>query len=146
VFEKEPVMNSNLSKLLAAALVALPIAAPAAANDPAPPIASEWHNPSNSVHVRIDRCGAQLCGTVTWANAKAQADAQRGGTANLIGTRLFRDLQPAGAGKWRGKVFVPDIRKTFSGTLSFADANTMVGKGCVLFGLVCKSQTWSRVR
>ena len=134
-------------KLLAVALVALPVAAPAFADEaPAPPVATEWRNPSNSVHVRIDKCDGQLCGTVTWASAKAQADARRGGTQNLVGTRLFRDLEPAGAGKWRGKVFVPDIQRTFSGTISFVDPNTMVGKGCVLFGIICKSQTWSRVR
>jgi len=147
VFEEERVMKFVLSKLLAVALATLSLtAAPAFADEPAPPLATEWRNPSNSVHVRIDKCDGKLCGTVTWASDKAQADARKGGTPNLIGTRLFRDLEPAGAGKWRGKVFVPDIRKTFSGTLSFADSNTMVGKGCVLFGVICKSQTWSRVR
>jgi uncharacterized protein (DUF2147 family) len=146
LFERGFAMKSLLSKLLAVALAAGAALAPAAANDRAAPIASEWRNPGNSVHVRIDRCGDQLCGTVTYASAKAQADARRGGTQNLVGTRLFRDLRPAGAGKWKGKVFVPDIRQTFSGTITFADANTMVGKGCVLFGIVCKSQTWSRVR
>jgi uncharacterized protein (DUF2147 family) len=141
-------MNSAISKLLALALVALPTAAaPAFADEPVPPpIATEWRNPGNSVHVRIDKCGDRLCGTVTWANAKAQADARKGGTENLVGTRLFRDLEPAGTGKWRGKVFVPDIRKTFSGTISFTDPETMVGKGCVLFGVICKSQAWKRVR
>ena len=137
-----------LAALSAAAVLAATFAATPALADPpaAAPVASEWRNPSNSVHVRIDRCDGQLCGTVTWASAKAQADARRGGTQDLVGTRLFRDLQPEGPGKWRGKVFVPDIRKTFAGTLAFTDSNTMVGKGCVLFGLVCKSQTWSRVR
>ena len=139
-------MKSVLFKLLAILLIAAPVAAPALADEPvAPPIATEWRNPSNSVHVRIDRCDGRLCGTVTWASAKAQADARKGGTQNLIGTRLFRDLEPAGVGKWRGKVFVPDIRRTFSGTISFADPNTMVGKGCVLFGVICKSQTWKRI-
>jgi uncharacterized protein (DUF2147 family) len=139
-------MKSVISKLLAVALVALPVATPAFADEPAaPPIATEWRNPGNSVHVRIDKCDGRLCGTVTWASAKAQADARRGGTENLIGTRLFRDLEPAGSGTWRGKVFVPDIRKTFSGTIRFADPNTMVGKGCVLFGVICKSQTWKRL-
>jgi uncharacterized protein (DUF2147 family) len=145
VFERDPVMKSMVSKSLAVALVALTLTAPAFADEPAP-LATEWRNPSNSVHVRIDKCDGKLCGTVTWASEKAQADARKGGTPNLVGTRLFRDLEPAGAGKWRGKVFVPDIRKTFSGTISFADPNTMVGKGCVLFGVICKSQTWSRVR
>ncbi|MBO9621898.1 MAG: DUF2147 domain-containing protein [Sphingomonas sp.] len=140
-------MKSVLSRLTAVALLAAPLAVPAAANETAPPpIASEWANPSNSVHVRIDRCGSSICGTVSWASAKAIADARRGGTQNLIGTRLFRDLEPAGAGKWKGKVFVPDIRKTFSGTISFSGQDKMVGKGCVLFGVICKAQTWSRVR
>jgi uncharacterized protein (DUF2147 family) len=142
------VLKSFVSNLLALAIAALPLAAmPAAANDrAAAPIASEWRNPSNSVHVRIDKCGESICGTVTWASAKAIADARRGGTENLVGTRLFRDLAPAGKGKWKGKVFVPDIRQTFSGTLNFAAEDKMVGKGCVLFGVICKSQTWSRVR
>lgn len=141
-------MKSLPIRLMAAALVATPfLAAPAAADEMRAPIASEWRNPSNSVQVRIDRCGGEtLCGTITWASAKAIADARRGGTEQLVGTRLFRDLAPAGGGKWKGKVFVPDIRQTFSGTLHFADANTMVGKGCVLFGIVCKSQSWTRVR
>jgi uncharacterized protein (DUF2147 family) len=135
------------AKLLALALAALPLTAiPASADEMAPPIGSEWHNPSNSVHVRIDECGAKLCATVTWASDKAKADARRGGTENLVGTKLFRDLAPAGSGRWRGKVFVPDMRKTFSGTISFAGSDKMIGKGCVLFGVICKSQTWSRVR
>jgi uncharacterized protein (DUF2147 family) len=137
-------MNAVLSKSLAVALTLA--AAPAFADEPvAPPIATEWRNPGNSVHVRIDKCDGRLCGTVTWASDKAKADARKGGTENLVGTRLFRDLEPAGAGTWRGKVFVPDIRKTFSGTMRFADSNTMVGKGCVLFGVICKSQTWKRI-
>ncbi len=140
-------MKSFVSKLLALMIAATAVAAPSAANErAAPPIASEWANPSNSVHVRIDKCGQTFCGTVTWASPKAIADARRGGTQNLVGTRLFRDLQSAGDGKWKGKVFVPDIRQTFSGTISFAGSDKMVGKGCVLFGVICKSQTWSRVR
>ncbi|MBN8810152.1 MULTISPECIES: DUF2147 domain-containing protein [Sphingomonas] len=110
------------------------------------PIASVWRNPDNSVHVRIDQCGGAICGTVTWANQEAIADARSGGTEQLVGTHLFRDLKPTGPGKWSGKVFVPDLRQTFSGTLQFQDGDKMVGRGCVLFGIICKSQTWSRVR
>jgi uncharacterized protein (DUF2147 family) len=131
------------------ALLTAAIAAPLSARETraADVVASEWRNPSKSVQIRIDKCGAEtLCGTITWASAKAIADAKRGGTDKLVGTQLFRDLSPAGDGKWKGKVFVPDIRKTFSGTLEFVDDNRMTGKGCVLFGMICKSQTWSRVR
>lgn len=143
---KSPVLKSIASTMLATALMAAPFVWAPAAAETRTPVNSEWRNPGKSVQVRIDNCGNALCGTVTWASPKAIADARRGGTQNLVGTRLFRDLLPAGEGKWKGKVFVPDIRKTFSGTLTFADRNTMVGKGCVLFGVICKSQSWSRVR
>ncbi|WP_448662718.1 DUF2147 domain-containing protein [Sphingomonas sp. CJ20] len=142
-------MRSILSKLIALALLASPFAAlPAAASDEpmAAPIASEWRNPSNSVHIRLDRCGTELCGVVSWASPKAIADAKRGGADQLIGTTLFRNLKPTGNGSWKGKVYVPDIQKTFAGTIRFQGANQMVGQGCVLFGLICKAQTWSRVR
>ena len=132
--------------LPALALSSTLVASVAAGSPSDAPIASEWRNPGNSVHVRIDECGGALCGTITWASEGAIADARRGGTEQLVGTRLYRDLKPAGPGKWSGKVFVPDIRQTFSGTIQFQDGDKMVGKGCVLFGVVCKAQTWSRVR
>jgi uncharacterized protein (DUF2147 family) len=140
-------MFGKIFRAILPALVLSSFAVPASAGSPPDaPIASEWRNPSNSVHVRLDKCGGAICGTVTWASDKAIADAKRGGTTQLVGTHLFRDLKPEGAGKWSGKVFVPDIRQTFSGTVQFQDGDKMVGKGCVLFGIICKSQTWSRVR
>ncbi len=137
-------MFASLIRAILPALVLFP--AIAAAGPSEAPIASEWRNPGNSVHVRLDRCDGAVCGIVTWASDKAIADARRGGTTRLVGTALFRDLKPAGDGKWSGKVFVPDIRQTFSGTIEFQGGDKMVGKGCVLFGLICKSQTWSRLR
>jgi uncharacterized protein (DUF2147 family) len=107
---------------------------------------TEWRNPKNSVHIRAEACGDNLCGTINWASDKAIADARRGGNANLVGTRIFREFQRGANGTWRGKLYVPDMQKTFSGTIQFPDSNTMVGTGCVMLGLICKSQTWTRVR
>jgi len=104
-----------------------------------------WRNPKNSVHVELRSCGAGTCGYVVWANANAQADARRGGTANLIGLQLLRDFTPENPRKWRGKVFVPDLNRTFSGTAEFLDATTLKAKGCLIGGFLCKSQIWRRV-
>jgi uncharacterized protein (DUF2147 family) len=104
-----------------------------------------WSNPKGSVHVRARPCGARMCGVVVWANDKAKADAARGGVDPLVGETLFRDFVSAGAGKWRGKVFVPDIGKTFSGTITVIDATHLEGKGCLLGGIGCKSQVWTRI-
>lgn len=104
-----------------------------------------WRNPSNSVHVRAQPCGERMCGVVVWASDKAKADARRGGTDMLVGAALFRDFTLDKPGKWRGKVFVPDIAKTFSGTVTVIDNDTLEGKGCLLGGIGCKSQTWTRL-
>jgi len=110
----------------------------------APP-ESVWRNPSNSVHVRFDNCGDRLCGTVIWANAKAIADTRRGSGTELVGTQIFRELRPVRPNVWKGKLFVPDIAKTFGGTLTRVAPNQLVGKGCLLIGLGCKSQVWTQI-
>jgi uncharacterized protein (DUF2147 family) len=103
-----------------------------------------WRNPKNSVHVEIKPCGGgRACGVVIWANADAVADARKGGTPNLVGLQLLRDFALQKSGSWKGKVFVPDLNMTLSGTADFPDATTMKAKGCLL--LFCKSQTWRRV-
>lgn len=105
-----------------------------------------WRNTQNSVHIEARHCGASMCGKVVWANAKAIADARRGGTANLVGTDLFRDFRKDKKGQWRGKVFVPDINKTFSGTVVLIDANTAKGSGCLVGRVGCRSQTLTRIK
>ena len=102
-----------------------------------------WRNPQNSVHVRIHPCGNRRCGVVVWANDKAKADSARGGTPNLVGLDLFRDFHQVKPNEWKGKAFVPDMNKTFSGTITIKDHDTAVAHGCVL--MICKSQTWKRV-
>ena len=106
---------------------------------------SVWRNPSNSVHIRIHSCGKSRCGTVVWANDKAKADCARGGTPNLVGTELFRDFKEVSPRVWKGKVFVPDINRVFTGTATVKDQNTLVARGCLFGGIGCKSQTWMRV-
>ena len=103
-----------------------------------------WRNPANSVHVRIQPCGSNICGTVVWASPRAQQKARAAGTGNLIGAQLFREFRQAGGSAWSGRVFVPDRNRTVSGTLRPRDRNSVVASGC-LMGLVCRSQVWTRV-
>lgn len=105
-----------------------------------------WRNPQNSVHVRAQPCGSKMCGVVVWANDKARADAARGGTQELDGLILFRDFTRENAGEWRGKVFVPDIGRTFSGTITQLDDTRLEGKGCIAGRVMCRSQIWTKVR
>ncbi len=131
------------SILLAVTLIASTVSA-FAAQAAAPARRNVFENPSGSVQVESRACGKSLCGVIIWANDKAKADAKRGGTDPLVGTSLFRDFSPDGPDRWRGKVFVPDIRRTFSGRITRIDANTLEGRGCLAGGVGCRSQRWVR--
>lgn len=106
---------------------------------------SEWRNPKDSVRIRLSPCGQdRVCGIVTWASDKAKEDARRGGTEQLVGTNLFRNFQRVSPGQYKGHVFVPDMNRTFSGHMEIK-GDSMIGKGCVLAGLICKQQVWTRI-
>jgi uncharacterized protein (DUF2147 family) len=104
-----------------------------------------WRNIRNTMHIEILHCGDSMCGKVVWASDQATADAKRGGTRDLIGTEIFRDFRRDAAGNWRGKVFVPDLNKTFSGTIELVDRNTLKGTGCLIGRVLCKSKVLVRI-
>lgn len=132
---------STLGALVAAA--GLAAATGASAQAAGAPIHGVWRNPKNTVHVDIRPCSAGACGYVVWASEKAKADAREGGTPNLIGLQLLRDFAQDRKGVWRGKVFVPDLNRTFTGSAELANPSTLKAKGC--FVVLCKSQTWTRI-
>jgi uncharacterized protein (DUF2147 family) len=132
-------------RLASAVLAAAALAGPAVAGD-APALTGVWRNPKYSVHVEIKPCGPGACGYVVWASPKAQADAREGGTRELVGLQLFRNFTPEKNGAWRGKVFVPDLNATFSGTAQLIDTDSLKARGCLFAAIGCKTQVWKRVQ
>lgn len=131
-----------MAALAGAMMLAAPLAAQAGGELP---VASEWRNPKDSVRIRLTPCGQErVCGTVIWASDKAKADARKGGTENLVGLDLFREFRRVSPGRYKGRVFVPDLNRTFSGQMQI-QGDSMIGKGCVLGGLFCKQQVWTRI-
>jgi uncharacterized protein (DUF2147 family) len=108
-------------------------------------IFGNWRNPKGRVEIAIRPCGPSACGEVVWATPKAQADARKGSGRDLIGQQLFRDFTPAPGEDWTGKVFVPDLNLTFSGSARLLDPMRLQARGCVLPGVLCKTQIWLRV-
>ena len=120
----------------------LALAAMAAVADA--PIQGRWKNPSGSVVVTIAPCGDAWCGTVASASDGAKADARRGGTEALIGTQLMTGFKPAGDGKWRGRLFIPDMNHRSKAELALVGSNQLKVTGCMVGRMICKSQMWAR--
>lgn len=115
---------------------------------PVPPQADlqgDWRNTKDTVHLKVQPCGSALCGTVTWAGDQQRADAKKGTGKELVGSRLLSELKLGDDGKWRGKVFIPDVNTNASATVEQLSPDLILITGCTLLGIVCKSQHWHRI-
>jgi uncharacterized protein (DUF2147 family) len=82
---------------------------------------------------------------VASASDKAKADARRGGTPDLVGTELLHNFTATGPSRWKGSIFVPDIRRRSKAEIIQLDENRMRVRGCAVVRVLCKSQVWTRV-
>ncbi|WP_282949333.1 MULTISPECIES: DUF2147 domain-containing protein [unclassified Sphingopyxis] len=103
-----------------------------------------WENPRGTLLVRTRFCGQLLCGNIVWASPKAMADARDAGVNALIGTELLSDYRKSGAARWTGQVYVPDQGRRFYSTIEQKSPNDIRISGCILGGLLCKRQDWTR--
>src|SRR4028118_757646 len=109
-------------------------------------VEGRWTNPKRSIVIEVSRCGPAWCGTVVQATAKAKANARKGGTQNLIGTRILSGARPVGKGVYKGRGFIPRRNISAPATIRQRGPNVMEVEGCALGGLLCKEQRWTRVR
>jgi uncharacterized protein (DUF2147 family) len=103
-----------------------------------------WSNPSGSVSVVIAPCGDALCGRVESASDKAKADARKGGTDPLVGVELLSGFTAADEGRWKGRLFIPDLNRRSRAELRMIAPDQLKVTGCAVGRVVCKSQIWVR--
>jgi len=124
-------------------LLFLPGAARAQSSDPSGTYLSE----TGETRVRIAKCGSVLCGTIVAVQGDARdvnnPDAAKRGRS-LVGVQMISNIQPSGDG-FTGQLYNYKDGKTYNGKMSFAGGNAMQLSGCVLGGLICRSQTWKKV-
>ena len=118
-------------------------AAAAAQPAGAPSIYGVWLNHAGNVKVETKPCGQQLCGTIVWASPEALQKARAAGTDQLVGLQLLSGYRQKPNGEWEGKVFVPDLQRTFASRIYRLSADKIRISGCLL-GVICKYQTWTR--
>lgn len=109
-------------------------------------IEGQWKNPRGSVVVHLGPCGKALCGVVVDATEKAKATARKGGTPNLIGTRILSNLRETGDGTFRGQAFDPKRNIHAPATVRLVGPDALEVRGCAIAGsFLCKEQRWTRV-
>ena len=119
-----------------------PLAAPApapVASTPAPapvtaaPVPAQtspigvWATEENKGNVRVEPCGANLCGFAEKTNEK-----------------ILINMHPDGA-KWSGRLHDPDSGRNYDSTIAMKGPNLLRVQGCAFGGMFCGGQTWKRV-
>lgn len=125
----------RIALTIAAAAVVLGTATPAYAQA----LEGKWANAKRSVIVNVARCGDAYCGTVSWASAKNR---EKGAEP---GTRVLSDLRRTNEGTYKGKAYEPKRNIRGSATVRQIGPDTMVVKGCAVFGVFCSEQRWTRI-
>lgn len=113
----------------AAATAPAPQPAPVAAapvSDPSSPVGI-WATEENKGNVRIEECGANLCGY-----------------AVKTGERILINMKPQGS-KWTGRIHDPDSGRKYDSTIAMKGTNALKVQGCAFGGMFCGGQTWKRV-
>src|SRR5262249_28226346 len=103
-----------------------PAAAPAPASDQTSPVGT-WATEDNKGNVRIEECGANLCGY-----------------AVKSGERILINMKPQGS-KWSGRIHDPDSGRNYDSTIAMKGTNSLRVQGCAFGGMFCGGQTWKRV-
>ena len=139
-------MPTFMKQILAkAGILMLAFSVPAAASAQTA-LDGQWKNQKGSVIVRLAPCGNAFCGIVVHASDHAKETARKGGTPNLIGTRILSDLRPAGDGTFKGQGFDPKRNIRAPATVRLDGPDTLHVRGCAIAGMIlCKEQIWTRV-
>jgi uncharacterized protein (DUF2147 family) len=116
-----------------------PASAPAP-RPPAPPVAQSantplgvWLTEEKEGKVRIEQCGANLCGY--------SVDAK----SNQNGEQILINMKPSKDSKWSGRILDPNTGSTYDSTIALKGSDTLRVQGCAFGGMFCGGQTWSRL-
>jgi uncharacterized protein (DUF2147 family) len=86
-----------------------------------------WATEEDKGNVRIEQCGANLCGY-----------------AVKSGERILINMKSEGS-KWTGRIHDPDSGKDYDSTIAMKGSNLLKVQGCAFGGMFCGGQTWKRV-
>jgi uncharacterized protein (DUF2147 family) len=108
----------------------------------------EWLAEDGDGQIRIEECGANLCGYVSAAKNPNDKDRKNPDPSlrgrSVIGVPVLIDMKPRGD-RWNGRIYNVKNGKTYTANIRLKNANTLRVEGCAFGGLLCGGQDWSRV-
>jgi uncharacterized protein (DUF2147 family) len=116
-------------------------------------VSGVWTTEHGDAKIRIAACGPALCGTIVGlaqpvdAEGRAKTDVNNPDPARrarpLVGLTILTGLTPS-SGTWRGLIYNADNGKNYDVSVRLLDDRRAAVRGCILGGLFCGGETWTR--
>jgi uncharacterized protein (DUF2147 family) len=107
-----------------------------------------WLVEDKTARIRIEKCGNEMWGTVAWLR-EAKKDINNPNPAlrgrSMTGTAVLIGMKPTGGERWEGEVYNARDGKTYDSKMAVTPAGMLEIKGCVLGGLICGGENWTRL-
>jgi uncharacterized protein (DUF2147 family) len=120
-------------------------------------VSGVWTTEHKDANIRIAACGAALCGTIVGLAEPADKDGRAKTDVNnpdpakrarpLVGLTILTGLTPGGeasGGTWRGVIYNSDDGRNYEMSIRLIDDRRAAIRGCILGGLFCGGETWTR--
>lgn len=96
-----------------------------------------WQRDDGIARVKVAACGPLVCMTNTFIRPDI--------TDEKVGERLEFDIKGSGATALTGTVRDPKTGRSYAAEVTVTDEK-MTTRGCILGGVICKGQSWTRIR
>lgn len=132
-----------MKKLTLLAMLLILSAQPVSAADPS----GDWVVEDGVARIRIAICDGSLWGVVGWERTPGQ-DTNNPDPAKrsrpTLGMPILIDMKPSGTDKWSGQIYNAKNGKMYQASVELQSDTALKVRGCVLGGLFCGGETWSR--
>lgn len=144
-------MNSTLKLFLTLAFLFGGWTVVHAQEDAAP--VGVWLTEKGDARIQVSQCGSALCGKVVWlreaidpATGRPQTDSKNPNSSlasrPMIGVQLFIGMQPAGPGRWAGRIYNADDGGVYDSKIAWMGPNALRVEGCL--GAICGGENWTK--
>lgn len=94
-----------------------------------------WLRSKTKAHIRAFNCRGGL-GLKVIKSAKKKS----------VGKVIMCGAKKTGPNQWKGSLTSTEDGQTYTGYVKLKSKSRLTLSGCVLGGLICKNETWSRIR
>lgn len=117
---------------------------PAAAADPT----GQWLVADHSAIINMALCRGQLWGIISWEKSHGSDENNPNPVLRrrpTLGMPVVLGMQKVAPNRWKGNVYNADDGNSYVTTITMAQPDVLKIEGCVLGGLICSGEQWTRV-